>query len=310
MKTKILSALILSITLLLLLGLVEFALRYVGLGDPVVYNTNLTFRYYSAPNQKKSRIGGASVSINEHSLRATRSWSESAKFKVLFFGDSVTYGGSYIDDKQLFSELVCERLNKPTSRDYLCGNAGTNAYGTDNIANRITHDSINDENLLVVTLIGGDAFRSLQNISALPYFMESPAYLPATQEIVLHAAYNLMNRVRGAPSNDDAAMDTATAKNSLLNLKQTLLAQSKLGKSIILVVSPSKDEAIKGKLEDGTMLIHQVFGKDDGRIRVINMIDHVSTSDIQKIFYDDIHLNEAGHALFANVIADVVKSLE
>ena len=32
------------------------------------------------------------------------------KRKLFFFGDSVTYGGSYIDDKETFAHLACEYI--------------------------------------------------------------------------------------------------------------------------------------------------------------------------------------------------------
>ena len=308
MKTKIFSAVVSLVTLLFLVAAIELALRAYGLGDPVVYNTNLTFRYYPVPDQKKSRLDGAHVSINDRSLRATRNWSENARFKILFFGDSVTYGGSYIDDRQLFSELVCEKLNTPAAPEYLCGNAGVNAYGTDNIANRIVYDGIDDESVIVVTLIGGDAFRSLQNLSALPFFMKSPGFLAATQELVLHAGFSVLNGLRDRPAGGEAATETEAARASLLNLKRVLLEQAQRGKSIVLVVSPSKGEVIAGKPDPTTALVQTVFAGEP-HIRVVSMIDRVPKADVDAVFYDDAHLAKAGHALYAESIADVVKAM-
>ena len=45
----------------------------------------------------------------------------------------MTYGGSYIDDKETFAHLVCENIN---DTNYICGNAGVNAYGIFNIVYR------------------------------------------------------------------------------------------------------------------------------------------------------------------------------
>ena len=47
----------------------------------------------------------------------------------------MTYGGSSIDDKDLFSHIVCKKLN-----EYLCGNAGVNSYGVYNTVMRSRFD--------------------------------------------------------------------------------------------------------------------------------------------------------------------------
>ena len=48
-------------------------------------------------------------------------------------GDSVTYGGSYIDNKNLFSEILCEKYVENS----ICGNLGVNGYFIDNIFLRL-----------------------------------------------------------------------------------------------------------------------------------------------------------------------------
>ena len=86
------------IILITLLTLAEGMLRFVGLGNPILYNTNLSYRYYLKPNQKIKRFN-SSIVINNHSLRSDENWyKELTQKKILFMGDSVTYGGSYVDN--------------------------------------------------------------------------------------------------------------------------------------------------------------------------------------------------------------------
>ena len=98
------------ITLVLIivsLFLLEFLLRVYGLGDPIIYGTNLSYRYFPLPNQSVNRLRGSNIKINDKSLRATLEWDNDNKNKILFFGDSVTYGGSYIDNKEILSTSQC-----------------------------------------------------------------------------------------------------------------------------------------------------------------------------------------------------------
>src|ERR1700683_648981 len=143
------------------IGLAELYLRYVGLGDPILFYANASYRFAPLPNQQKRRLGGASVTIDSRGLRSTHDWSEPADVKILFVGDSVTWGGTYIDDADTFAEGVCQRLARATGKSVVCGNAGANEYGTDNMAERIRYKDFNDETALVVTMIGTDTTRGL-----------------------------------------------------------------------------------------------------------------------------------------------------
>ena len=97
----------------------EFLLRLYGLGTPVIYDTNISYRYAPKANQSVIRFKGSRVTINKDGLRATKEWDNNNNHKLLFFGDSVTYGGSYIDDKNIFSELTCNFLNNKNDFNYL-----------------------------------------------------------------------------------------------------------------------------------------------------------------------------------------------
>ena len=69
--------LIFSITIsvvILLTFITEVYLKKIGLGDPVRYDSNILYGYAPKPNQKKKRIKGSLVSINNVGLRSLNSW--------------------------------------------------------------------------------------------------------------------------------------------------------------------------------------------------------------------------------------------
>lgn len=141
--------------------LAELYLRSLGLGYPILYYANASYRFAPQPNQKQLRLRGASVTLDSKGFRSTGDWSEPADAKILFVGDSVTWAGTYIDDKDTFSEGVCQRLIKASGKSFTCGNTGANQYGTDNMAERIRYKDVDDESALVVTLIAADTVRGL-----------------------------------------------------------------------------------------------------------------------------------------------------
>ena len=79
------------------------------------------------------------ISINNLGMRNKKDFFKNDNEKViLFFGDSVVYGGSYVDDNDIFSFNFCKKLILISSKKFFCGNYGINAYGITNINKRFS----------------------------------------------------------------------------------------------------------------------------------------------------------------------------
>ena len=166
---------LISIILIILIPttVTEIYLKYIGLGDPIIYDPNFVYGYAPRINQK-NRLKNSTVTINDIGLRAIYDWKNENK-KIIFFGDSVTYGGSYIDDRETFSHLTCEYLN---DINYLCGNAGVNAYGIHNIVYRSRYDTrIGDDKLRIFILVPDDFYRGLQDHNTAHFYMKENNFL-------------------------------------------------------------------------------------------------------------------------------------
>ena len=183
------------IIIILPILITEFYLRYIGLGKPIRYDDNYVYGFSPKINQKSERFNNSKITINDVGLRSIHDWSQNIdKLKVVFFGDSVTYGGSYIDDKETFAHLVCENLKK---EDVVCGNAGVNAYGIYNIAYRSKYDNrIKPIFLRIFLLIPDDFYRGLQNYNTAHFYMNNNKFIfPAIFEALnfISTKYNLKN---------------------------------------------------------------------------------------------------------------------
>ena len=153
----------------------ELYLRYIGLGDPIVYDSNFVYGYAPKANQKKNRFKNSVVTINDVGLRSLENWSEKEEYKkIVFFGDSVTYGGSYIDDKKTFVFLSCKNLKK---LKIVCGNAGVNSYGIHNIVYRSKYDErLNKIFLKVFIIVPDDFYRGLQNSKTAHFYLNEKEF--------------------------------------------------------------------------------------------------------------------------------------
>ena len=104
------------------LSIAELSLRYIGLGYPIIYERSVLWGYSPVPNQNARRFHESPITIDQNGFRISKPLQGDQQ--ILFFGDSITYGGSYVDDTQIFSSLTCDILNAEySSSKYSCANA-------------------------------------------------------------------------------------------------------------------------------------------------------------------------------------------
>ena len=84
-------------------------------------------------------------------MRSSNDWLKNNDRKILFIGDSVTYGGSIVSNNELFSEKICEKLNV-NKKKFLCGNYAVNGYSIISMKNKIQYKEFNDEEFIIIIL--------------------------------------------------------------------------------------------------------------------------------------------------------------
>ena len=218
----------LALFLFIALFLSELYLKKIGLGDPVRYDSNILYGYAPKINQSKNRFKNSKVTINESGLRSIDNWKLSKKKKIVFLGDSVTYAGSYIDDKDTFVHKVCEELKK-----FICANAGVNAYGIKNIVMRSKYDKrLQDAEIFIYLFPPGDFYREYSNSKTAHFYLNNKSFiLPAFTEAMSFVAtkYDINNYISkyddGKHNNED--------KIKLINYSISILADEIKNKKII-----------------------------------------------------------------------------
>ena len=86
----------------------EVTARFIGLGNPLIYQADSVVGYRLRPNQNNKRFKNATVSTDSEGFRVSPGKKSDPLTDIfVFVGDSVTYGGSYIDDTELFSSIFC-----------------------------------------------------------------------------------------------------------------------------------------------------------------------------------------------------------
>lgn len=190
----------------LLLVVAEIAARLIlGLGDRVLYQSSPLFGYRPQPDQLVYRRGGAEIRINNLGLRADRDWDSTRENKVLFLGNSVTYGGSYIGTTELFSPLAVEG-----AEGYFAGNAGVNGWGVENIHALIVGNGFTPASIYVSVLQEMDFYRGLSKLAGKAFWTHKPLF--ALEELL--AQFHLQ-RFESIYNNHDIQLRSVSLSLSL-----------------------------------------------------------------------------------------------
>ena len=272
----------------------EMLLRWWGLGTPVLYDS-VGNDYWPRANQSLSRIGGAHVTVGSTGLRGRSSWVAAGDRHVLFLGDSVTWGGSQIDDRDTFAEVACAGVGRAIGKKIVCGNAGVDAYGIDNMLWRLAR--IQGWDALVVTLIANDTIRGNTDFKGLPFFSRQPTGpLKACWEAAGILTFRLAETLLKHPHWQDES-DLARADAALDRLLTALRIERDSGKPVLLVYSPGEHDR-----PEPPFSTHVRERMATSGLPLLDMTDVVAKSTVE-LYLDGTHLNAAGHHLYGQAIA-------
>ncbi|MCS5712294.1 SGNH/GDSL hydrolase family protein [Candidatus Berkiella aquae] len=273
-----------------------------GLGHPVIYESHPVYGYRPEPNQFVARNKNDVVKINNLGLRANQDWDlNQPQHKILFLGDSVTYGGSYIHNDQLFSSLAIKSF-----AGYESGNAGVNGWGVDNVYALVKEMHFLPADVYVSVFPEGDFYRGLTRIGGQPFWTKKPRF--ALEELFHYFIYKIQQRQ--VPPIHFYEMTTAQrthiANLAVRNLKALDEYLKSEGKTHLIYISPSRSQILKTQTED--LALKQLF--QDHKLHVVYLKDRLQSipaSQAAAYFHDEIHLSIAGHQQWAALIEPDLK---
>ena len=294
MKFNLIKKIFLTILVFIIfLKLVDIIFKkFVGLGNPLIYQHSKIFGYDIKPNQKIKRRG-KTISINDSGMRNLKDWKQKYDKKILFVGDSVTYGGSLINDEQTFVIKTCQKF---INIKILCGNFAVNGFGIESISKKIEFKNFSDEDFLILIFIGNDFERGLNHIGIQPYFSKKITnFYPALTELMLIVVDKFRNKLRYNFVNLSETKEIYLRYQfqEIDNLKKVL---DKNNKKYLIFYSPEFSEFEND--EKYFYIKKKMFQEFE------NFID--LTEDLKKyknnIYFDNVHLNEFGHQIYADLI--------
>lgn len=281
----------------------NFVAERIGLGNPLLYRPDALIGYRLAPNQKEKRRNNATVTINSEGFRIDPSAPVSGKNLIVFVGDSVTYGGSYIDDKDLFSSIMC--------RDYfdgICLNSGINSWGTLNMARFIKYFNLYSTQKVdrfILVLLPGDEYRNLRHLSSTPFWDSKPIFPSALIEIISYLTWKKFYRRRsGTHSYPNASpkIKSAQLKESWKDLFR-YIGESKA--MVNLIITPPKKWFENPNDYSEEISYYDKVVTDYARrfnSKSCNLYHLLYGNYSPRWYVDSVHLSENGHRSWAKII--------
>ncbi len=299
---------LLFITTLFLLGgvtLINYlAGKVFGLGKIVVYESNPIYGYRPVAQQDVTRHPNTPIKINNLGLRANKDWdSHDFAHKILFLGDSVTYGGSYIANDQLFSSLVAKSFPK-----FETANAGVNGWGVNNVHAFVKELQFLPAQVYVSVFPEGDFYRGLNRIGGQPFWTHKPDY--ALEELFQYFIYKL--QLKKAPgfnintaSNEEKMLIVDIAARNLKDLDKFLKDNNR---DHLIFITPSLNE-LQGITKQDEIIKSALLKYGLQVIYIKDYLGSVPETQIKAYYHDDIHLSEMGHQKWAELISVELKDI-
>ncbi len=324
MKKNLLVFLISLFVCILILFLTDILLQKKNIGKPLLYYLSPDISYALRPTQKNTRDQVNFVKINNIGMRSSIDWDKNFvfnKYKILLFGDSVLYGGSYVDNKDTLSDKLCKKLLKVNDKKSECGNFGTNAYGITNITNRIMKETLKiKSDFIIVQLTSGNIRRGKTSISGQPFYTKPiEGYFKAFKEIIFF--YYDVIRLKFRYSQDNKLSFEKFDKYYFKNEKKELNENIKkfyereikflhdylesTNINYLIVYWPSKSEIKTNEISLQRAILRDLAYEYSNNYLMIENIDkHL----LKKIYYDNIHLTKFGHQFLADKIYKKIKN--
>ena len=285
--------------------------RYLGLGNPLIYKKDSVVGYRLKELQSKKRLRGAIVSSDFEGFRYDNSKKTTSDTKyIIFVGDSVTYGGSYIDDKDLFSSRYCNLIKN----NFHCLNNGINSWGVLNMGRFISNFELYSKRIpekFILVILPGDEQRNFRSLRDTPFWGTTPRQPSAIMEVLrfLNFEYFVPNLSKKNKASNQISAKTQELSNIQRDLiwNELELLIKKSVYPIDIVITPPMSWFIE---KDKRKVIEKYDNllKNISRLKVVkktcNLYRFISSEYKEEIYYDGVHLSKKGHELWAKKLKE------
>ena len=279
---------------------IEFILRFAfGFCDALLYRESDKYEYIAQPNQDRHRFG-AHIYYNSYSQRNDEP--DSTKVRVLGLGDSVIFGGTWMNQDSLASTLFSEA----TGTQMLNISAGS--WGPDNCAAYLKENGTFGASAMILVCSSHDAFDVMTHVPVVGVVPTYPdrqyklAWAELIDRYIVPRIRMMFWRTKVKLDPDQQVVkniefkNTVRQKSALFDKGFDQLLEIAREKNIPMAIylHAEQDEVTAGNYNEmGQMIIK--WAEAHG----VKLVEGLKAGEKENMYHDKIHFNEAGQRFMA-----------
>lgn len=290
--------------LLALASTFDLVLRFgLGLGNPVLIAPDAACGYILKPDQNVFRFFSHTY-VNRYGMRSAEiaSTRDPNTLRIMFVGDSITYGTSRVDQQQIFTEILHRDLPYILRRPVEVLNASASAWAIDNELTYIRSRGTFQSDFVILVLNDGDIAQRRSTLADVGD--DLPQQRPATAIGELYSRYIrpwLFKAARHIDAGDSAATDKdSVISENLADMDEIDKMAKRASAQLIVVYVPFRRDAPVES--SGAQLILQNWAAAH-HVVLFDLTSAELPYPPKEITLDEgVHFNAKGHRLVAQAI--------
>lgn len=282
-----------------------FARWALGLGDPPLFLPDAKIEYLNKPGIYH-RFGNT-ISINSRSMRSPEfpdHKTDATELRVLFLGDSIIHGGTFLDDQALATRTVAALLKEVTGRRTVTGNASAGSWGPPNLAAYVDRFGWVGADVVIVVLSSDDA---TDIPTFAPLSTDQPTSKPhfALQEALGRYLPRYLPGRSAPPPPPPAELDAAALAQCAAALEHLVTKARAAGVRIGFVFHWRLSEVNTGP-RAGLAALGQIADRLGVPVFTDELRLRAELDAGARVYFDDIHLSALGQRMLADVLLEAV----
>jgi lysophospholipase L1-like esterase len=289
--------------LLVLLTGTELTLRFVfGLGNPVLVAPDSACGYILKPNQnikrffcrtRTNRYGMRSDPVPEEPVPGT--------LRLLFLGDSVTYGTSRVDQSDLFTQILHRELPSIVHRPVEVLNASASAWAIDNELSYLRSRGTFHSDLVLLVLNSGDPGQpraQIQDVGEDSVLRHSRTAIGELWSRLI--APRFLHTGARTDAGDASAVNAAAVIHANLTDLDAMHAFAENHRARLAIIYIPFRREIPTPASQAQELLHT--WAQSNHIPILDMTSAEAAFPTKEITLDGAHLNKKGNAVVAHTV--------
>lgn len=289
------------------LVLANIILWIFNIGKVELYRYDPGYGYLAVPDQWPSPRG-ITFRINSAGLRGPdfTPVKKPGTLRLVFAGDSVTFGGGIVSDANTFVNLAAARLSRLSGRNIDAVNISAPGWSVQNIKGYVARYGLYDADALIWILPREDFYRPFSH-EGMP--TESGFRLQFLLSVSMRRLFALARpKIKPHPPESASAQDaasSATLAENIAAFKYVLAYAHDRGIRIFVIFFP------EGNLPADSLpqayREYRVTAESFGA-KICDISGQINADGGLSLFYDGVHLDPRGHQVTAALVAQCINN--